>query len=112
MYVRHHPAKNPGTTNLHLAGLPAGLASQARGSSALAIHAGGPVKATASTAFADGINTGLLVAAGAALLAAITVAALLPGGPHSRHAARRNTAGTDISHPLITATQLNGRQPS
>jgi MFS family permease len=77
--------------NLHLTGVPAGLADKARGSFALAIHAGGPVKATASSAFADGIHTGLLYAAGAALLAAVTVAVLLScGGPHSRHAARRD----------------------
>jgi EmrB/QacA subfamily drug resistance transporter len=76
--------------NLHLAGVPAGLASKARGSFALAIHAGGPVKATAATAFTDGIHAGLLYAAGAALLAAITVAVLLTGDLHSRHAVRRD----------------------
>jgi len=75
--------------NLHLAGVPAGLAGKARGSFALAIHAGGPVQATASTAFTDGIHTGLLYAAGAALLAAIAVAVLLSGGRQSRRAARR-----------------------
>jgi len=75
--------------NLHLAGVPAGLADKARGSFALAIHAGGPVKATASSAFVDGIHTGLLYAAGAGLVAAITVAVLLPGGLRTRGAARR-----------------------
>src|SRR5262249_18033390 len=65
--------------NLHLAGVPARLADQARDSFALAIHAGGPVKASAGSAFVDGIHTGLLYAAGAALLAAITVAVLLSG---------------------------------
>src|SRR5262249_36420871 len=63
--------------NLHLVGVPAGLADKARGSFALAIHAGGPVKATASSAFVDGIHTGLLYAAGAALFAPIPVAVLL-----------------------------------
>jgi EmrB/QacA subfamily drug resistance transporter len=76
-------------SNLHLTGVPAGLASKARGSFALAIHAGGPVKATAATAFTDGIHIGLLYAAGAAVLAAITVAVLLPGDLRSRRAARR-----------------------
>src|SRR6516225_8660786 len=66
--------------NLHLTGIPAAAAGKARGSFALAIHAGGPVKAAASSAFVDGIHTGLLYAAGAALLAAVTVAVLLPGG--------------------------------
>ena len=74
--------------NLHLAGVPAGLASKARGSFALAIHAGGPVKATAATAFTDGIHTGLLYAAGAALIAAVTVAVLLPGGLPGQHVTR------------------------
>jgi hypothetical protein len=77
-------------SNLHLAGVPAGLADKARDSFALAIHAGGPVKATATTAFTDGIHAGLLYAAGAALLAAITVAVLLTGDRRPRRAVRRS----------------------
>ena len=73
--------------NLHMTGVPAAAAGKARGSFALAIHAGGPVKAAASSAFVDGIHTGLLYAAGAALLAVITVTILLPLGPRSRHSA-------------------------
>jgi EmrB/QacA subfamily drug resistance transporter len=82
-------------SNLHLTGIPAGLAGRARGSFALAIHAGGPVRASASTAFVDGIHAGLLYAAGAALLAAIAVAVLLSGGPRSRPGgvARENATG-------------------
>jgi len=76
-------------SNLDLTGVPAALADQARGSFALAIHAGGPVKATASTAFTDGIHSGLLYAAAAALIAAITVTALLPGDLRARRDARR-----------------------
>ena len=76
--------------NLQLAGVPAGLAGKARDSFALAIHAGGPVKATASAAFTDGIHAGLLCAAGAALLAAVTVAVLLTGDLRTRRAARRD----------------------
>jgi EmrB/QacA subfamily drug resistance transporter len=71
-------------SHLHLAGVPAALASKARGSFAVAIRAGGPVRVTASTAFADGIRTGLLYAAGAALLAAIIVAVLLSRGSRPR----------------------------
>ena len=67
-------------SNLHLAGIPAGLAGKARGSFALALHAGGPVRVSASSAFTDGIHSGLLYAAGAALLAAVIVAVLLSGG--------------------------------
>jgi MFS family permease len=75
-------------SNLQLTGVPAALASKARGSFALAIHAGGPVKATAASAFTDGIHTGLLCASAAAIIAAITVAVLLPGGLRSRRATR------------------------
>ncbi len=80
-------------SHLNLRGLPPGLASQARGSFALAIHAGGPVKASASGAFADGIHAGLVYAAGAALLAAVTVAALLTRDLRSRQ------------HELVPATR-------
>jgi MFS family permease len=71
--------------NLHLTGIPAVAADKARGSFALAVHAGGPVKAAAGSAFVDGIHTGLLYAAGAALFAAIIVAVLLPSGLRRRH---------------------------
>jgi len=106
--------------NLHLAGVPAGLAGKARDSFALAIHAGGPVKVVAAGAFADGIHTGLLYAAGAALLAAISVAVLLTGDMHARQAARREevpVAGEGISvadeRPEATGgrPELSGGQP-
>jgi len=71
--------------NLHLTGIPAAAAGRARGSFALAIHAGGPVKAAAGPAFVDGIHTGLLYAAGAALFAAIIVTVLLPSGLRRGH---------------------------
>jgi len=79
-------------SNLHLPGLPAALAGEARGSFGLALHAGGPVKTAASSAFVDGIHTGLLYAAGAALLAVIIVTILLPRGLRSRH-----PAGSEVS---------------
>jgi EmrB/QacA subfamily drug resistance transporter len=72
-------------SNLHLpVVIPAALAGKARGSFALAVHAGGPLKTAASTAFVQGIHTGLLYAAGAALLGAVTVTVLLPRGLRSR----------------------------
>jgi MFS family permease len=77
-------------SNLHLPGIPPALVGKAGGSFALAIHAGGPLKAAASSAFVDGIHTGLLYAVGAALVAAITVTILLPRG--TRH---RYTAGSE-----------------
>jgi len=90
--------------NLHLAGVPAGLAGKARGSFALAIHAGGPVKATASTAFVDGIHTGLLYAAAAAVVAAVTVAVLLPGRSRRRPAAAREVQPGRSGTPARTTT--------
>jgi len=73
-------------SNLHLPGIPAALAGAARGSFGLALHAGGPVKTAASSAFVDGIHTGLIYAAGAALLGVITVTILLPRDVRARNA--------------------------
>jgi EmrB/QacA subfamily drug resistance transporter len=75
-------------SNLHLTGVPADLAEKARSSVVLAIHAGGPTRVSASSAFVDGIHTGLLYAAGSALVAAITVAVLLSPALRLRRAAR------------------------
>jgi len=94
-------------SNLHLPpAIPTALAGRARGSFALAIHAGGPVKAAASTAFVDGIHTGLPYAAAAALLAAITVAVLLPRGVRRRQApaAAQDLAGHE-GRELAPATR-------
>jgi EmrB/QacA subfamily drug resistance transporter len=77
-------------SSLHLPGVPAAVASQAKASFAIAIHAGGPVGASARGAFTDGIHTGLLYASGAAVIAAICVAVLLSGdGKVLRHAEQR-----------------------
>jgi EmrB/QacA subfamily drug resistance transporter len=64
-------------STLHLPGAPAALLNQARSSFAIAVHAGGTTGIHARSAFVDGIHTGLLYAAGAAILAAISVAVLL-----------------------------------
>lgn len=64
-------------SSLKLPGAPAPLLDKAKASFAIAIHTGGPVGAHARVAFVDGIHTGLLFAAGAAILAAISVATLL-----------------------------------
>jgi small neutral amino acid transporter SnatA (MarC family) len=45
----------------------------------VAIHAGGSTGVYARDAFVNGIHTGLLCAAGAAILAALSVATLLKG---------------------------------
>ena len=92
-------------TSLHLTGIPAAAAGKARGSFALAIHAGGLVKASASSAFVDGIHTGLLYAAGAALLAAIMVAVLLPSGLRRRHPAGSGARADSEDTELAPATR-------
>jgi EmrB/QacA subfamily drug resistance transporter len=62
--------------DLHLTMVPAALAAKARGSFALAVHAGGPVRVAANSAFVSGIHVALLCAAGTAFLAAVAVAVL------------------------------------
>jgi EmrB/QacA subfamily drug resistance transporter len=64
-------------SSLHLPGAPAPVVAAARQSFAIAIHAGGTTGIRARVAFVDGIHSGLLYAAGAATLAAISVALLL-----------------------------------
>jgi EmrB/QacA subfamily drug resistance transporter len=66
-------------SSLRLPGAPAVLVANARASFAVALHAGGSTGVHARAAFVDGIHTGLLYAAGAAILAAIGVAILLSG---------------------------------
>jgi EmrB/QacA subfamily drug resistance transporter len=74
-------------SSLKLNDVPATVAHQAQQSFAIAIHAGGPVGAHARNAFTDGIHAGLLYAAGAAILAAISVAVLLPRDGKTRRPA-------------------------
>ena len=64
-------------SSLQLPGAPAPVLDQARASFAMAIHASGSTGAHAREAFVSGIHTGLLYAAGAAIVAAISVATLL-----------------------------------
>jgi MFS family permease len=83
-------------SSLQLPGAPAPLVDQARASFAVAIHAGGSTGAHARDAFVNGIHTGLLYAAGAAILAAISVAALLKSeaqDPPTRQPTRPAAAG-------------------
>ena len=87
-------------SSLQLRGVPAPLVDQARQSFAIAIHAGGPVGTHARGAFVDGIHTGLLYAAAAAILAAICVATLL-----SREAKIRRPAGEGEQPQLAYLTE-------
>jgi hypothetical protein len=91
--------------NLSLTGVPAALAGQARGSFALAIHAGGPLRASANSAFVDGLHTGLLYAAGAALLAAAAVAVLLTSDLRHRRPARSQATSSSTGSLAVTARQ-------
>jgi MFS family permease len=74
-------------SSLRLRGVPGPVVHQAQQSFAIAIHEGGPVGANASAAFVDGIHSGLLYAAGAAIIAAISVAALLSRDAKTRRPA-------------------------
>lgn len=73
-------------SSLRLPGAPVQLVDQARASFAIAIHAGGSTGVEAREAFVGGIHTGLLYAAGAAILAAVSVATLLKSEKSSRRA--------------------------
>jgi Na+/melibiose symporter-like transporter len=64
-------------SSLQIPGAPAQVVAKAQASFAVAIHAGGTTGAHARDAFVDGIHTGLLYAAGAAVVAAVSVAVLL-----------------------------------
>jgi EmrB/QacA subfamily drug resistance transporter len=66
-------------SGLHLHGVPAPLAEQARGSLALASRLGPSVAADAQAAYADGMHVALGAAATAVVLAALGVGALLRG---------------------------------
>jgi hypothetical protein len=68
-------------SNLHIAAtVPQAVAGKARASFAIAVHAGGPIRAAADSAFVDGIHVALLSAAVTVLIAAVGVAALLRSG--------------------------------
>lgn len=85
-------------SRLKLPGAPAALVDQARTSFAVAIHAGGSTGAHARQAFVDGIHTGLLCAACAAILAAIAVAGLLRGDARVR---RPGEVSGDLANPQL-----------
>ncbi|MEU4083927.1 MFS transporter [Streptomyces aureus] len=81
--------------HLSLPGLPPQVAEAARSSLAAAHAVGGPVSARATTAFVDGMHLALLGAAGAALLAALAVAALLRSARRPEAPAEVPAADTD-----------------
>jgi EmrB/QacA subfamily drug resistance transporter len=64
-------------SNLSLPGAPEALVEKAKGSLAVAAHLGGSAAQAAHSAFMDGLHLALLVGAGAAVLAAVSVALLL-----------------------------------
>jgi EmrB/QacA subfamily drug resistance transporter len=64
-------------SSLRLPGASAPVVAEARSSFAVAIHAGGSTGVHARAAFVEGIHAGLLFAAGAAVVAALSVALLL-----------------------------------
>jgi Na+/melibiose symporter-like transporter len=107
-------------SSLELPGAPARLVVQARASFAVAIHAGGSTGVHARDAFVHGIHTGLLYAAAAALLAAISVATLLKSearahqlvgaGTREQHAACRGADGAlSCSNPVEPVDRTRAR---
>jgi EmrB/QacA subfamily drug resistance transporter len=97
-------------SSLQLPGAPAALVRQARASFAIAIHAGGSTGVHARSAFVNGIHSGLLYAAGAAVLAAISVAALLNGDAASRRLVNRgdqNRSASDRNEGSPVAAAVN-----
>ncbi len=81
-------------SHLSLPGVPTSIVDKARDSFAVAAHIGGPVAEKASSAFIDGFHVAFFAAAGAAVVAAIAVAILLP---------RRDAAVADDSAEIEAA---------
>ncbi len=88
--------------SLQLPGAPPPLIASARASFAVAIHAGGSTGAHARDAFVEGIHIGLLYAAGAATLAAISVTILLSSKATT---ARRSLTGAQERQTACAAQQ-------
>jgi EmrB/QacA subfamily drug resistance transporter len=84
-------------SSLQLPGARAQVVARAQASFAIAIHAGGTTGAHARDAFVEGIHTGLLYAAGAAIVAAVSVAVLL------RSDAKVPLAADEHEHQQITS---------
>jgi EmrB/QacA subfamily drug resistance transporter len=96
-------------SSLRLPGAPAPLLAEARASFAIAIHAGGPTGVLARVAFVNGIHTGLLYAAGAATIAAISVAVLLrnSGGFQSHVRDAKNEMALDTSRASLSSVSVS-----
>jgi MFS family permease len=101
-------------SSLQLPGAPTPIVERARASFAVAIHAGGSTGAHARDAFVNGIHTGLLYGAGAAILAAIGVATLLKsearagqlvGANAEGHRAQVPPPGRNVSPVLSTSAR-------
>jgi len=89
-------------SNLNLTGLSDPVAQQARSSLALASRLGPAVTDHAQVAFADGMQTALLYAAGTVAVAAVAVAVLL-----GRHTGTDETsADPATSQPTGSALEL------
>jgi hypothetical protein len=86
-------------SSLTLPGAPAPVVDKVRASFAVGIHVGGSTGVHARDAFINGIHTGLLYAAGSAILAAISVAILL----HGEATVRRPSTDHERRQPAETA---------
>jgi hypothetical protein len=83
-------------------GVPADVLNKAKDSMAVAAHIGGPVAASADTAFVDGVHIALYTAAGTAALAAVVVFLVL-----SRHGSQPDQAGAghDTDHAVTPTSR-------
>ncbi len=84
------------SASLQIPGAPASLVNKAQSSFAIAVHAGGSTGAHAQSAFVDGVHAGLLYAAGAAIIAACSVAILL------RRDAKAPRVNDHLEHPQLS----------
>ena len=100
-------------SSLKLPGAPAPLVEKVRASFAVAIHAGGSTGVHARDAFVEGIHAGLLYAAGAAILATISVAILLQSDARTRQRVGegdQHQAGHLADHRRLALALIPSRQ--
>jgi EmrB/QacA subfamily drug resistance transporter len=98
-------------SNLHLPGISPALTQRARGSFAVAVHAGGSIQTAADRAFVDGTHAALICAAAAALLAAVAVA-VLHRGPRRQPQDSVSTTATATPPIADRVAPARPRQPT
>jgi hypothetical protein len=85
------------SSHVDVAGLSSRVAAKVKGSFAVAAHLPAPIPDRAHTAFVTAMNIALLTAVGAAIVAAVTVLALLSTRHRGNHASARLQPGAAVS---------------